>query len=813
MGDTDSDGRSADSSFSYEDRRVDPRYDSTDDETPPPVWKDSDELRRIIANGRAPSAAELARLEDAFLRQLPTMALYKSILVQHAKVQKREEKTQPIGLYLILFPGEGKDNTGLKELNDRVLGYELCSEFIRLRHEAIKTIFGSGGFEVVGQDYKTASILAIGPERLEFAKRLAILDEQLRAALLPLLDRAADDAKKLADAKKRKARLDAIAKTKKAVSKKKYRFDLLFGADSLAPPKAKPIETVFVLLTQALKGAGIARFVSKVGSFHKKSVARKLAARRGVKGDDQKLDARGKSYLWREFDQATLTAQEIRKVMTGQQSMGDGNDYFHIFVDKVWTTAFLYYRRKWIGNPDVVRDVRKKALESPPIRAGIKWAFGGQVALLELWLISLNILDLVKDFLLPEFRTEVEPYHVRVIEAYDQLHSDPSHIDWFRVERLLTHDLRLTPDPYLVLGRASEYRFYSLSADYRGRIFFTMDVRDLGVELVLTYEQANDWIQFHRSIGVDLMEETILASDALNHRKRVTYARVVEVFRDYFNKAKSRDAKALHTAIGTGSTEIETLSDFQQAVQVMLGGDEIFVAAHPDYGPHVTAIIRALDGMQHDGQPLNMRTAVTFSLADKVPGSNGAKQREANQRAHFAAMKLANEAPTILKNLERAHRRIERFIELLERNDKKAKRGPSYRERLTKLRLMRIYARAKHGHASPLPTGTYHTLLDALEAGRLKAATATKRFELVDLDGNLVDDEALEKAMAKLEEEITRDVGMDNFHMDPPPDIQMPKWLKKLIDAWAEQEEDEAEKRRRKEEERRKREEKERRTS
>ena len=111
----------------------------------------------------------------------------------------------------------------------------------------------------------------------------------------------------------------------------------------------------------------------------------------------------------------------------------------------------------------------------------------------------------MKDFLLPEFRTEVEPYHVRVIEAYDQLHSDPSHIDWFRVERLLTHDLRLTPDPYLVLGRASEYRFYSLSADYRGRIFFTMDVRDLGVDLVLTYEQANDWIQFHRSIGVDLM--------------------------------------------------------------------------------------------------------------------------------------------------------------------------------------------------------------------------------------------------------------------------------------------------------------------
>ena len=812
MADTDSDGRSADTTFAYEDRRLDPRYDSTDDETPPPVWKDSDELRRVITAQRPPGPAELARLEDAFRRQLPTMDLYRSIIGHRARVQRGEEKAQRIGLYLVLFPGEGKDNTGLKDLNDRVLGFERCSEFIRLRHDAIKFIFGSGGFEVVGQDYKTASILALGPERQEFAKRLITLDERLRDALLPLLDRAADDARKIVDAKKRKARLDAIAKTKKAVLKKKYRFDFLFGADSLESPKTTPIETVFLLLTQALKGAGIARFVSKVGSFGKKSPGRKLGARRGVKADDRKLDARGKGYLWREFDQATLTAQEIRKVMTGQQSLGDGSDYFHVFVDKVWTTAFLYYRRKWVGNPDVVRDVRKKALEPPPIRAGIKWALPGQVALLELWLVSLNILDLVKDFLLPEFRTQIEPYHLRVIEAYDQLHADPAHVDWFRIERLLTHDLRLTSDPYLVLGRASEYRFYSLASDYRARIFFTMDVRDLGVELVLTYEQSNDWIQFHRSIGVDLMEETIIASDALNHRKRIIYARVVEVFRDYFNKARSRDAKALHKAFGAGSTEVEALADFEQAVQIMLGGDEVFVAAHPDYAPHVTAIIGALDAAQHEGQPLNMRTAVTFSLAEKVPGASGPRQREANQRAHYAAMKLANEAPTILKGLERTHRRIERFIELLERNPKKAKRGPAYRERLEKLRLMRIYARSKHGHARVLPRVTYHALLDALESGKLKAASATKHFELVDLDGNVVDDTQLESAMTKLEEEITREVGMDNFHVDPPPDIQMPKWLKKLIDKWAEQEEDEEDKRRRKEDERRKREEKDRRT-
>ena len=67
-----------------------------------------------------------------------------------------------------------------------------------------------------------------------------------------------------------------------------------------------------------------------------------------------------------------------------------------------------------------------------------------------------------------------------------------------------------------------------------------MDIRDLGVALMLLYEHATEEIEAKKPTGVKLMEETFKSTDAINEQRRFTYDRVVDTFRrDYAILGKS----------------------------------------------------------------------------------------------------------------------------------------------------------------------------------------------------------------------------------------------------------------------------------
>jgi hypothetical protein len=68
-------------------------------------------------------------------------------------------------------------------------------------------------------------------------------------------------------------------------------------------------------------------------------------------------------------------------------------------------------------------------------------------------------------------------------------------------------------------------------------------------------------------------------------------------------------------------------------------------------------------------------------------------------------------------------------------------------------------------------------------AGALK----TNVVELVDFNCSVVDGDKLVKQAAALEDKIRRDVGGDNRRIDPPNVIELPAWIKKLLDKWADQ--------------------------
>jgi hypothetical protein len=235
------------------------------------------------------------------------------------------------------------------------------------------------------------------------------------------------------------------------------------------------------------------------------------------------------------------------------------------------------------------------------------------------------------------------------------------------------------------------------------------------------------------------------------------------------------------------------VSNFKETVQVLLGGDEVFVAAHPYFARYVTDIINDLDkatfrsdshGQNLGERPLNMRVSVAYSSAKTAAGGPASAalspaQRLENQRSHDRALRLGGSAAGALKTYERTHRRIERLIELVEANKKKANRAPPFRDRLAKLGLLRLFVQVQYAHTATLSMSMYESLLAALDAGDLAKAQGFKLVDLVDYGGNIVDAKKLDTEMAKLEADVSQIVGRDNYHQDGPP---VDGKTKKIID-------------------------------
>jgi hypothetical protein len=764
--------------------QIHPDYNTGDPQQAPPVWRDSDRTRELLARKGSPGEKDREYLASALIRQVRTVVLYWQVSDYYRMMAAGTNPSPTMTLFVLLFPGEAKDNTGIKDLNDKVLGYQLNAQYTRRRQQVISELYWRPGdkFLLVGQDYKTATVLTLEGNRTEFVARLAVLDAKLRDILLrEILPEAAKDA----EAKGEKERLDKIKELQRTLEKnKKYRFDIFFGLTSVQPRAAAmpPIDTTFLLVTEALKGAAIAKFVAKEGAA-KGALEKRFS--KIIKPDPKKLDTRGKQYQEQPFLKAVVTAGDIKGFMAKSPHRDQPVDLLHIYVDTVWTVSFMKYRRWFIGNPDVIRDVRKKALVQPPTKAGLKYSLATQRFLLEMWLVLLNLLDFIKDFLLAEFRKEVVRYHDDALALFNQLRHRPFvQIDWPRLERVLTHDSRQTAR-IAVLGATSEFQFYSGAADHEERIFFSMDIRDLGVVMALAYEEANEEIAFRKYTGVRLMEETFKATDPGNEQRRFTYDRVVEVFRNYHAKLVATPAPGhpglaeARRVFGADMRAHLDMPEFDQALQFMLGGDEVFVAAHPYFEKYVHAILGELDRTPLSSGIWNVRAAVAFSKAGK---GDPATQRPRNQASHHQAMSLADQAPSILKTLERTNRRIERLIDMLEANPKKKDQAPQFRKQLEALRLLKLFARVNHGQPKLLSLPDVNRLLRVLRTGNVAAALATGRVELVDFDGTVVDAAGLSKKAAALEDAVRKKVGVDNTHVDPLPVTKMPKWIEKLLD-------------------------------
>jgi Subtilase family len=764
----DSDGRSADSALIFEDDPEDRDPGLTgdpDDERLAIVWARSDALRALLKNRHDTDEDDRLVLKASLIRQLPMLWLYWQMHVFQTALKHNSSPSKTVTLFFLLFPGEARDNTGIKDLNDNVFGQWWNGIYQQKRYDAIAKIFDDKRFAVAAQTYKTAFIATYEGTRKDFVKKLVELDEALRVALLDTLQRAYDDDKTSENQKK------AISALSKKLSKKGYRFDFFFGMKTLEPKSDSRLTNVYLLVTEALKGAALARFAAKSQTLNTRSI-KKLAQQPGLSPDSKALDPRGKEYDWNDFLKCSNLAETIKGMVLKSQVPDVTVEMNSIYVDTVWTFAFIEYKNLYWGNPDVIRDVRKKKLERAPLSGGnVTYSFNLQRDILELWLVVLNMLDFVKAFESAEFGGKLVNYHDTGLQSFLELGHPDSRLDWDKLEYVLTHDSRLR-ESIAVFDTTSEYQFYAAVSDHQQRIFFSMDIRDLGVALMLLYEYSNREVSHRRYSDLDLMNETFRATDPIDMRRRVTYDTVLGIFRKYYDRLVKNDAGAHHAAAQAFGESVDTtLGSFAAAVQIMLGGDEIYVATHPLFARDVSAIIGEID-------PLDLRASVAFSNATQVARD---KQRETNQKSHQRAMRHVELAPAVLKRLERTHRRIERLIEMIESNPKKAPRGAGYREELARLPLRKLYARWRiDWPPASMGKEARAKAYEALMSG--EGCEGDDAVELVDFAAGVVDRKKLEDEAKNLEDKVRRDVGADNVQIHAPPIVKAPKWVEKLLD-------------------------------
>ena len=425
----------AETTVAYGDFDLNPAYHDGKSDEPPQVWPESQYLRELVErHPPKPAATDRELLKQAAFRQLRSLALYRAVgdlIAVGTPAKKKPPPQNLLTLYVLLFPGEGKDNTGIKDLNDKVFGYAYTSEFVKVRNNAIKDIFKTTGFgpgyDTFGQDYKTSSILARGKTPEDFAKDLVVLDEKLRTELLAILERALNDPE-LTEAQKTECR-----KLKRALKSKKYRFDYLFGSRSKVV-HGDQLDNTFLLITEALKGAGIARFGVKRGRLQTKDAKRMGDGR--VPRTPRKQDDRGQPYLdsASAYLRVSAAGPAIKQYILDSGSSGQGYFLRRVFVDTVWTDAYLLYRLLYFGNPDMIRDVRKKALVQAKVGQSVQYNFRAQKELLELWLVALNVVDFVSGFLKSEYAHELLRCHRTASNAIDEL-TGGSDVTWDRLTR------------------------------------------------------------------------------------------------------------------------------------------------------------------------------------------------------------------------------------------------------------------------------------------------------------------------------------------------------------------------------------------
>lgn len=623
---------------------IDPKADAK--AAPRPVeekdaWQRAKELEQAVEKLRTetagqPDQAARQTLAQELERQIPDLALLEQVQSGKAKM-----------IITLVLPGGGP--TGVKTMNDRLIGYQLNStQVIPLRNAIFVSVFSHLPFNaklgesitVVEQTYKSTTMTTTVGDlpRLQrlMNEGLHRVDEQmfpvLKKALVEGREFWSKELNKYAgdknneqykDAKKRVGNITNLLADLERVGPAGFRFDVQFGMAEVRSGDAKTPGQSYQDALEAKMNATKAAIMARSGN------AKGLQEAAGG-------DTRGQA-----FDEKSFLAYADEATALHTQIIAAGNV---LTLGGRPQQIFTSQRGMLLPNPAILRDVRKGKITKEELPEKEQ----AQLTRITKYIDHINAFDFFKGFVSAETATALPARMRQAQELLDALR-EGKNVDVKQLRAMLEQTLSGQVIPQM--GESSEAVFYNRSRELSDRILINADIIDLGLDGMLSYARTMHEVSAKRLQGGDLFKASNAANDALVKFKRGAYERVRAIYDTYRQKAIA----ALEKKAGRTPAEDAALAELRKErdALLLLGGDEITLSLHPALEPYLPEIVASV------AQACRGRVAVT--RAQTTPEQ--ATSETARIEAHRKAMQGADPAANSLKSLEIEQRKLQQMVE------------------------------------------------------------------------------------------------------------------------------------------------------
>ncbi len=503
----------------------------------------------------------------------------------------------------LVFPGGGE--TGIKRMNDDLVGYALSTELIHSRDVIIRDVFKKYGITIVEQSYKSTTLAtSMGHVELATAIKgaLAEIDTQMKGALVAVLHKGADhwtaernkhqpdsDDYKLVD-----KRVQAIAKlTADTLGKTNFQFNMQVGTADLTHKTGAGYDEVLATKMNANKAAIMAR-------------------EEGLARTTDRGDTRAMAFDKTEFVHYANDAVGMKEKLKALKLPFHGEER-DVIVNGQVDRDLLRALRKGKLDPKTMSEEQQKTLK-----------------LLDAYFNRVNSLDYLKRFT----KNETEQQAKKVADAQELVHQleidMPVSNEAADALQLVLAGTRAQADT------ASAATFYNEAEQKQNRVILNADIKDMGLDLFESNAKAIDSIASGKK---DVASASNSASDGIVNFKRKAENAFRKFYTDRLLPEAIRRAKAQHRP--------DLVERFQKEPRplLLLGGDEITVSL--DHGFEELGLVGEAVAKLNSPEVANARVSVT-------------ETGDASGRAgHMAAMDRSQIGHDLLKSVEEMSRGLD----------------------------------------------------------------------------------------------------------------------------------------------------------
>ncbi|PTL78082.1 DUF4157 domain-containing protein [Vitiosangium sp. GDMCC 1.1324] len=572
-------------------------------------------------------------------RQVPDLTLLEQVQAGKAKI-----------VITLVVPGGGP--TGVKTMNDKLIGYQLNSTLvIPARNSVLVEAFeglpynekASESIRIVEQSYKSLTmtttigdvarlqrLMAEGMRRVDLGMFRVLKDafkEGKRNWTAELEKNAANkDSEQYKDAKKRVENIDRVLADLERAGPEGFRFDMQFGLAEVRGGGAAMAseQTAYQAALEAKMNA------SKAASMARSGGTDGQAAQEAAGGDTRGRVFDEKAFLGFAASAAALRTQIIARgnilTIAGRPQ--------RIFVEQAG---------QLLPNEHILRDVRKDKITKDELPSNEH----AQLELIKKYMNHINAFDFFKGFTSKE-SVDVLPGRMKQAQALADALRENRPVDPAQVQAMLEQDVtgQIVPQ----MGTASEAAFYNRARTSSERILINADIIDLGLDALMTYTRQMEAVSAKNLKGEELFRASKEATDALIEFKRRASDEVQKIHEQF----RQRAIADLEKKPNRTPEEDAVLKQLRQETNalMLLGGDEITLSLHPALQSYIPELVQAV------ARACRGRVAVTQARTAPEKAGDEAARVEAHQKA----MKAADPAANVLKGFEVELRKLNQMV-------------------------------------------------------------------------------------------------------------------------------------------------------